>query len=87
MENLSGSSFDELSPAALKQLVSSHIIMGRFYSRDLMEQESLETLNGQVLQVELSNGKLTISQSRLLFKDTEARNGVIHFIYPAITPE
>ena len=86
VENLSGVSFDELSPMALKQLVSSHIIMGKFFVRDLMERERLETLNGQVLQVELTNGKIRINQSRLLLKDTEARNGVIHFIYPAITP-
>jgi hypothetical protein len=87
IENLSGVSFDELSPAALKQLVSSHIIMSKFFVRNLMELERLETLNGQVLQVELTNGKIRINQSRLLLKDTEAHNGVIHFIYPAITPE
>ncbi|MCP4260960.1 MAG: hypothetical protein GY774_26140 [Planctomycetes bacterium] len=85
IENLSGVSFDELSPAVLKQLVSSHIIKGKFFVRDLMERERLENLNGQVLQVGLTNGKLSINQSRLLLKDTEARNGVIHFIYPAIT--
>ena len=75
------------SPAALKQFVSSHIIMGKFFSRDLMERERLETINGRVLLVELTNGKLRINKSRLLLKDTEARNGVIHFIYPAITPD
>jgi uncharacterized surface protein with fasciclin (FAS1) repeats len=87
LENLSGVFFEELSPEALEQLVSSHIVRGRFYSRDLMELQTLESLNGQVLQVELTNGKLRINQSRLLLKDTEARNGVIHFIYPAITPD
>ena len=50
-----------------------------------MERETLEALNGQVLRVELANGKLRIDESRLLLKDTEARNGVIHYIYPAIT--
>ena len=87
IEALSGVSFDELSPAALKQLVSSHIIRGKFFVRDLMERETLENLNGQVLKVELLNGKLKINQSRLLLKNTEARNGVIHFIYPAIGGE
>jgi uncharacterized surface protein with fasciclin (FAS1) repeats len=87
IENLSDVSFDELSPEVLEQLVSSHIIMGKFFVRDLMERERLEALNGQVLQVELMNGKLRINQCRLLLKDTEARNGVIHYIYPAITPD
>ena len=87
LENLSGVSFEEMSPDMLKQLVSSHIVRGRFFSRDLMELQTLESLNGQVLQVELMNGKLRINQSRLLLKDTEARNGIIHYIYPAITPD
>jgi uncharacterized surface protein with fasciclin (FAS1) repeats len=87
LENLSEVPFKELSPYALKQLVSSHIVRGKFFSRDLMERECVETLRGQVLQVELTNGKLRIDQSRLLLKDAEARNGVIHYIYPAITPE
>ncbi|MHC4206076.1 MAG: fasciclin domain-containing protein [Planctomycetota bacterium] len=87
IENLSGVSFEELSPEALKQLVCSHIVRGKFFSRDLMELQTLESLHGQILQVELTNGKLRINQSRLLLKDTEARNGVIHYIYPAITPD
>lgn len=61
--------------------------MGKFFVRDLMELERLETLNGQVLQVELTNGKLRINQCRLVLKNTEARNGVIHFIYLAIRRE
>ena len=84
LETLGDMPFEELSPEALKRLVSSHIVRGKFYSRDLMERETVETLSGRVLQVELSNGKLRINQSRLLLKDTEARNGVIHYIYPAI---
>ncbi|MBW1770864.1 MAG: fasciclin domain-containing protein [Deltaproteobacteria bacterium] len=84
LEALGDVSFEELSSDALKQLVSSHIVRGKFFSRDLMDRETVETLSGRVLQVELSNGKLRINQSRLLLKDTEARNGVIHYIYPAI---
>ena len=87
LENLSGVSFEELSPEALKQLVSSHIVRGKLFSRDLMDRETVETINGRILQVELANGKLRINQSRLLLKDTEARNGVIHYIYPVIAPE
>jgi len=49
-----------------------------------MEIEELETINGEDLKVEFFNAKFQINQSRILFKDTEARNGFIHFIYPAI---
>lgn len=87
LENLSDVPFDELSPDALKELASFHIVRGRLVTRDLMERETVETLGGQILQVELVNGKLRINQSRVLLKDIEARNGVIHYIYPALTPE
>lgn len=87
IENISGVSFDELPPDALKQLASSHIVMGKFFTRDLMEQEKLEAINDRVLQIELVNGTLRINQSRLLLKNTEARNGLIQYIYPAIIPD
>jgi uncharacterized surface protein with fasciclin (FAS1) repeats len=87
MEAMSDVSLDELSPAALKQLVSAHLVMGRFLVQDLMEREQLEALNGRVLRAELTNGKVRIDQSRLLLKNTEARNGVIHYIYPALAPD
>lgn len=87
IENLSVKSFDALSPDKLRQFVSSHIVAGRFLSRDLMNLQNLKTLNGQVTGIELVNGKLRINQSRLLLKDTQARNGVIHYIYPPITPD
>jgi uncharacterized surface protein with fasciclin (FAS1) repeats len=47
----------------------------------------METLNGQTLKVGFANARFQINQSRLLFKNDEARNGVIHFIYPAILPD
>lgn len=78
---------EALSLDTPKQMVSSHIVRGKLFARDLMERDTVETLNGQVLQVELANGKLRVNQSRLLLKDTEARNGVIHYIYPAVVLE
>jgi uncharacterized surface protein with fasciclin (FAS1) repeats len=87
IENLGYLSFDELSKGDLKQFASSHIVRGKFLTQDLMELDRLEALNGQALQVGFENAKFRINQSRLLFKNYEARNGVIHFIYPAILPD
>jgi len=87
LEMLGEVPFGELSPEVLKQMASSHVVQGKFYSRDLMECDTLKALNGRLLRVELANGKLRVDESRLLLKDTEARNGVIHYIYPAIALE
>ena len=87
IESLSGVSLGEPPPAALKQFVSVHIVRGRLPSRDLMEREELVTLSGQAVKVELVNGKLRVNQSRLLLKNSGARNGVIHYVSPAMTPD
>jgi len=83
IENLE-TPISEMSRRELKKFVSSHIVEQKISTKELMEIEELETINGEDLKVEFFNAKFQINQSRILFKDTEARNGFIHFIYPAI---
>ncbi len=83
-----GDDFPESSsPASLKQILAGHIIPGRLFTGDLFEKDTLKAINGDELKIEAVNGKLRVGQSRLLFKDKEAINGVIHFIYPVILPD
>ena len=84
IEALGGEFLENLDPDSLEQFLAGHIVPGRISSLDLMERDTLETVSGATLKVVLANGKLTINKSRLLFKDNDARNGVIHYIYPAI---
>ena len=86
LESLEDKLFSDAPLESLKQLLSYHIIPGKYFSKDFIELKSVKTINGYELKIELEYGKLKIDQSRLLFKDVEARNGVIHFIYPAIVP-
>lgn len=86
MENLDEKLFENAERESLKQLLSYHIVPGKFFSKDLMEQNSLKSINGYNLAIVLEYGKLNVHGVRILFKDVEARNGVIHFIYPAIVP-
>jgi hypothetical protein len=74
----------DLSEDELVDLVSAHIVPGTYPSDELMKVETLETINGTKLEVKLINAKFRINQSRLLFMNIEARNGIIHYIYPAI---
>lgn len=86
MESLDAELFEDAERESLKELLSYHIVPGKFYSKDLMERKSLKSINGYELKIELENGKLKVHEVRILFKDVVARNGVIHFIYPAIVP-
>ena len=75
---------NEMSSKELKKFVHAHMVNGNFLSMDLMKHESLKRINKKLLQIEVINGKVQINQSRLLFKNTEAQNGVIHYIYPVL---
>ena len=74
-----------MSSRALKKFIKAHIVEGKLFTQDLKDEEVLKTLNKKRLQIEYTNGKLQIAGSRILFKNSEARNGTIHYIYPAIS--
>jgi uncharacterized surface protein with fasciclin (FAS1) repeats len=84
IENLE-TPLDKMSSRALKKFVKTHIVEGKLFTQDLKDEEELKTLSKKRLQIEYVNGKLQIAGSRILFKNSEARNGTIHYIYPAIT--
>ena len=77
-------SLQNMSSRKQKEFLKNHIVKGKLFSRDLRDHAKLESLNGKDLEIDFNNGGLRINQSRVLFKDTEAQNGMIHFIYPAI---
>jgi uncharacterized surface protein with fasciclin (FAS1) repeats len=62
------------------------VLVGLLMKRDLMKLTSAETITGGKIELSLVNGKLRAEASRFLFSNTEASNGVIHAIYPAILP-
>jgi uncharacterized surface protein with fasciclin (FAS1) repeats len=86
MESLDEELFADAERESLKELLSYHIVPGKYFSKNLMERKSLKSINGYKLTIELEYGKLKVHEVRILFKDQEAKNGVIHYIYPAIIP-
>jgi len=64
--------------------LSDHIVNGKYMEKDLFEPDSIRTITDRELQVRIVNGKIQIEDVRLLFSNKEARNGVIHIVYPAI---
>lgn len=71
----------------LGQLVLAHLVPERLIESDLRERRSLTTLGGSSLPVSHDNGVLRINGSRILFGDIRGRNGVVHLIAPAFSPE
>jgi uncharacterized surface protein with fasciclin (FAS1) repeats len=70
--------------AELRNRLSWHIVSGRFTTHRLFQEPDLLTVHNQALSIRLDNGRLFLEDSRFLFKDMIARNGVVHIIHPAL---
>jgi hypothetical protein len=68
----------------LREMLSNHIVLGEVYSEELYSRESLESMGKTTIEVRVSNGKLIVGGARVLMSDKEARNGVMHYVYPVV---
>ncbi|CAN5739912.1 hypothetical protein BH20ACT4_BH20ACT4_10840 [soil metagenome] len=68
----------------LRELLERHIIDGRVLSDDLFADEELETIGGDVLEVDPDNE--TIEDAIVLTADVEEGNGVVHAIDRVLLP-
>ncbi|MBK3517801.1 fasciclin domain-containing protein [Carboxylicivirga marina] len=84
IENLE-TPLDQLSVRNLKKFLKAHIVEGKLFSKDLKEFDQLETISGKDISISFKPARHKVNESRVLFEDTEAQNGVIHYIYPALT--
>ena len=81
-------SFEQL-PAPRRSALSTRdledfVVRGSYTKKDLLALETLTTLSGRALRVEVDalSGVLRIEGARILFGDQMARNGVVHLVYP-----
>jgi len=70
----------------LRDLLSNHIVPGRLFAADLYDRENLVTLHNRKIDIRVVNGRLMIEDARMLMNDKEAKNGVIHYVYPLVAP-
>lgn len=65
--------------AALTSILLYHVVAGAVFSTDLVDGLSAETLNGESVVFDLSDG-VVVNTSTVIAADVEASNGVIHVI-------
>ncbi len=66
--------------AKLTELLNSHIVEGKINYADLKDGDSLTTVNGKKLLIEVSNGKVIIGEINIVFNPAKISNGVIHSV-------
>jgi uncharacterized surface protein with fasciclin (FAS1) repeats len=62
----------------LTDLLNNHIVKGKVFFKDLKDGDTLETINGNQLVVEVKNGKVGIRDAVILGREAKITNGVIH---------
>ncbi len=70
----------------LSKVLTYHVLEGEVMSTDLEDEMEAETINGQKVVVDLSDGVM-INDANVTTADVEATNGVIHIIDTVLVPE
>lgn len=73
-------------PNLLKSVLTFHVVPGRYTSADLAGIDSLKTVQGSPLKVDLASG-VQIGTARVVKADVAAANGVIHVIDSVLIPQ
>ena len=76
---------DLLNNAQLTDVLLYHVVAGKVMSTDLQNGMTAETLSGQTIAVDLTDG-VKINNSTVVGADIEASNGVIHVIDSVLVP-
>jgi uncharacterized surface protein with fasciclin (FAS1) repeats len=70
----------------LQSILKYHVVSGRVFSTEVLNQKSVDTLGGQKVAVSLKNGVPRVNESAIVATDINASNGVIHVIDSVMLP-
>lgn len=77
-------SFEELTSdankARLSDILTYHIIAGKKMLRDFRHGQKLKTINGKDVDISVTDGDVSINGAKILSKDRQGSNGIIHSI-------
>lgn len=71
---------------ALAEILLYHVVSGKALSSDLSSGQEIPTLNGNVAEVKLKDGKAYIDGAMVTVADIKADNGVVHVIDAVMMP-
>lgn len=70
----------------LQDILKFHVVSGRLLAADVTKAETLETLQGDELEVEVKDGKVFVGGAEVTATDLECGNGYIHTIDAVLLP-
>jgi uncharacterized surface protein with fasciclin (FAS1) repeats len=72
---------------ALKKILLYHVVSGKVTSEEVVKLNKAETLEGQNVMIQVTDGSVMINNSKVTTADVMASNGVIHIIDTVLIPE
>jgi uncharacterized surface protein with fasciclin (FAS1) repeats len=75
-----------LNNPQLADVLLYHVVAGKVLSTDLQNGMEADTLGGQKIAIDLTDG-VRINESSVTAADLEAGNGVVHVIDTVLVPE
>ena len=70
----------------LKSILTYHVVPGELTADKLEDGQKLETVQGETLTVQVSDGNVTVNDAMVVRPDVNAANGVVHVIDGVLTP-
>ena len=64
----------------LANLLGNHILAEKRLLKDFRNGQKLKTINGKELMVTVTNGVVRVNGARILSRDRQGSNGVVHSI-------
>ena len=84
-------SFEELikegNKTRLSDIITYHVIAGKKMLRDFINGQKIKTINGKDVAITVKDGEVSINGAKILAKDRQGSNGVIHSVDTVNIPE
>ncbi|MFW5702506.1 MAG: fasciclin domain-containing protein [Candidatus Dojkabacteria bacterium] len=71
----------------LTNVLTYHVVDTEAFASDLSDGQTLNTLNGETLTVNIDGSDVFINDARVTTADVDATNGVVHIIDSVLLPE
>jgi transforming growth factor-beta-induced protein len=73
--------------AKLAGILTYHVVAGKVMAADVVKMNEAKTVNGQMLKISTTDGKVMVDGANVAKTDIECSNGVIHVIDAVVLPE
>ncbi|ADI73866.1 beta-Ig-H3/fasciclin [Methanohalobium evestigatum Z-7303] len=70
----------------LTNVLTYHVVSGEYMANEVVEMESIETLQGSTLEITTTDSEVNIGNATVVQTDIKCSNGVIHVIDEVLIP-